>query len=193
MLFEFVSSVTVKVEDVSGAPIKNELVIVQDLNNGEREILRALTDEAGGIQSLDLSPGLYRAIATAPYGTWQTKVCEFLITQKQRNIILQVQPFPSHGAGDVVITGTTWSDLEVLSAEGQPVTGANVLSRDSTASLSSERWYTTNEHGVSRVELVGDPTVLVVRYGDALVTTEVHAKESKIVIRFPIEPAGGAH
>ena len=177
--------VAVKVEDASGAPIKNELVIVQDLNNREREVLRALTDDAGNIQSFDLSPGLYRAIATAPYGLWQTKVSEFVIVQEPRNIILKVEPIPSHGSGDIVAVGTTRAELQVLNADGQPVIGANVLSRDSIASLSSEKWYTTNEHGIADVELLEDPTVLVVCYGDTLITKTVHPRDSKIVVRVP--------
>ncbi|MGH9686625.1 MAG: hypothetical protein ACRD5K_05995 [Candidatus Acidiferrales bacterium] len=57
--------VTVKVEDGSGAPIKSELVIVQDLNNQEHELLRNLTGAQGDVPALDLRPGLYRLIVTA--------------------------------------------------------------------------------------------------------------------------------
>jgi hypothetical protein len=187
MLFGFSSAgpVTIKVEDVSGAPIKNELVIVQDLDHQEREIVRALTGDAGTIQPLELSPGLYRAIATAPYGLWQTKVCEFLVTEKQRDILLRVQPIPTHGAGDIVITGSALIEVQVLNSSSQVITGASVLSRDSAASLSSEKWYKTDETGLAHIKLVGDPTVLVVSYRDALVTKEVHAKDSKVVIRLP--------
>jgi hypothetical protein len=187
MLFGFSSAspVTIKVEDVSGAPIKNELVIVQNVDRQEREIVRALTGETGTIQPLELSPGLYRAIATAPYGLWQTKVCEFLVTEKQHDIILRVQPIPTHGVGDIVITGSALIEVQVLNSNSQIVTGASVLSRDSAASLSSEKWYKTDETGLAHIKLVGDPTVLVVSYRDALVTKEVHAKDSKVVIHLP--------
>lgn len=37
-------TVKIKVEDPSLAAVKDELVIVQDLNNREHEILRALND-----------------------------------------------------------------------------------------------------------------------------------------------------
>ena len=151
MLFGFSSAspVTIKVEDVSGAPIKNELVIVQDLDHQEREVARALTGDTGTIQPLELSPGLYRAIATAPYGLWRTKVCEFLVTEKQRDILLRVQPMPTHGAGDIVTTGSALIEVQVLNSNSQIVSGASVLSRDSGG------WPTLPHHRSERLSFAG--------------------------------------
>ena len=75
-------SVTIKIEDETGDALKDELVIVQDLNNQEHEILRALSDKNGYVPPLELPSGLYRVIATAPYGLWETSVREFLVGQK---------------------------------------------------------------------------------------------------------------
>ena len=61
------SHVDLIVEDSSGVALQNELVIVQDLHNQEHEVLRVLSDKNGRTLALDLQPGLYRAIATAPY------------------------------------------------------------------------------------------------------------------------------
>ena len=74
--------VKIKVEDASGAAVKNDLVIVQDLNNREHEILRALSDQDGNGPTLELPSGMYRVIAAAPYGLWQTSVLEFLVGQQ---------------------------------------------------------------------------------------------------------------
>jgi hypothetical protein len=65
--------VKIRVEDPRGSAVKNDLVIIQDLNNREREILRALSGENGNGPTLELPAGLYRVIATAPYGPWQTR------------------------------------------------------------------------------------------------------------------------
>src|SRR5208337_2561069 len=106
--------VKVKVEDSSGAAVKDELVIVQDLDSREHEILRALTDPDGNAPTLQLPSGLYRVIATAPYGLWLTSVREFLVSQAPTEVILRVQPMPTHGYGDIVTVGTPRVQLKVI-------------------------------------------------------------------------------
>src|SRR6266702_8425352 len=54
-----------RILDQSGAAFPDVLVIVKSLA-GKGEIFRALTDQTGGVAERDLSPGLYRAIATCP-------------------------------------------------------------------------------------------------------------------------------
>ena len=95
-------TVKIKVEDPSGVALRDQLVIVQDLNDREHEILRTLSDEAGHISALQLPAALYRIIATAPYGLWQTSVKEVLIGEQPTEITVKVQPIPTHGYGDVV-------------------------------------------------------------------------------------------
>ena len=58
------------------------LVIVQKLDDQEREIMRRLTGKQARVPTADLSPGLYRVIATAPCGTLQAKIGEFLVGSK---------------------------------------------------------------------------------------------------------------
>jgi len=81
--------VNLVVEDSSGVALKDELVIVQDLRSREHEVLRVLSGGTGKIPTMDLPPGLYRAIATAPYGLWQTEVQEFLVG-KSRCVLLYI-------------------------------------------------------------------------------------------------------
>jgi hypothetical protein len=81
------------------------LVIVQNLDAHEREVMRVLTDREGRVPAADLSSGLYRVIATAPYGTLQAKVDEFLVGSKPRSVVVTVQFLATHGYGDVVTVG----------------------------------------------------------------------------------------
>jgi hypothetical protein len=92
---------------------------------------------------------------------------------------------PTRGAGDAVIVGTARTEVQVLYWDGQPATGAEVLSRDLIATPLSEKWYKTDEKGMAQIELVGDPTVVVVHYGDALASREIRDKNSKIIFRLP--------
>lgn len=175
--------VAIKVEDGAGAPLKEELVIVQDLNDHEREALRVLSDQSGSVPALDLKPGLYRAIATNPYGMWRTEVHEFLLTQSPVKLVLKVEQMGTHGNGDIVTVGVPEAELQVLTQDGQPASGAAVLARDKEATLNLERRYRTDEHGMVRVQLVGSPTVMVVIYQNKLTTKEVLSKPASLVVR----------
>jgi hypothetical protein len=177
--------VAFKTVDASGAPVKDELVIVQDLNGRTHEILRALTDTSGQVESLELARGLYRLIATDPYGLWQTKVSEFLVTGQPTTLVVSLDSIPTHGQGDVVTLASTSIEVEVLDAEGRSAVGAKILSRDETASLASQKWYLTDQDGRANIRLAGDPTVVVVWFGDVLLTREIGSKESRLLIRLP--------
>jgi hypothetical protein len=176
-------TVKIRVEDPSVAVVKDELVIVQDLNNREHEILRALTDRDGNAPALELPSGLYRVIATAPYGLWETSVREFLVGKQSTEVIVRVQPIPSHGYGDIWTIGTPRVQLQVIGPDGQPAKGAHILIRDRDATLSLKRWYTADEKGVAKIELVSEPTVVVVIYGDVLLTSELAQHDLSPVIR----------
>jgi len=180
-----VTAVNLVVKDGSGGPVQDELVILQDLNDHEREIRRALTDKNGEIPVLNLNAGLYRAIATAPYGLWQTRVCEFLVNDVPVRLVLGVEAMPTHGNGDVVTVGTEKMFIRVLDASGHPAVGAAVLARDRDATLNLERWYTTNQSGGATVEVVGDPLVLVVIFGKTLVSREISPKSVQEIIQLP--------
>lgn len=178
-----VTAVNLVVEDGSGGPVQDELVILQDLDDHAREIRRALTDKNGEIPALNLSAGLYRAIATAPYGLWQTRVREFLVNDVPVRMVLGVEAMPTHGKGDVVTVGTEKMLIRVLDSSGHPAVGASVLARDATLYL--ERWYTTNQSGGATVEVVGDPLVLVVIFGKTLVSREIPSKSVQEIIQLP--------
>lgn len=182
--------VRLKIVDATGAAIDQELVIVQDLDNREHEIVRALSNRDGNIEPLQLSPGLYRVIATAPYGLWETQVREFLVRRPGSQVIVRVHPMPTHGNGDIVMTGTTKAFLRVIGPEGQPANGARILTRDQVATSGSERWYKADGRGTATIELVGNPTVVVVIYRDVLLTTELGQDDLSPVIRLqkPLTP-----
>jgi hypothetical protein len=175
--------VKIKVEDASGAVLKDELVIVQDLDNREREVLRALSDQDGNVPPLQLPPGLYRVIATDPYGIWQTSVREFLVGQQSAEVVVRVEAMWTHGYGDIVTVGTAHTLLQVIGPDGQPASGASILVRDRDATLHLERRYKADKKGTATIELVSEPTVVVVLYGDVLLTTELGSHDLKPVIR----------
>jgi len=176
------------VVDASGAGLKNELVIIQDLRDAEHEILRVLSDKEGKIPVLSLQPGLYRAIATAPYGTWQTQVREFLVADKPLRLALEVRPMSTHGYGDIVTVGTKKRQLKVSQADGRPASGAEVHIRDRDATLHLERRYKTNSLGEVEIELVSEPTVVVIVYGNSLTTREISESDAALAIRLPSTP-----
>ena len=157
------------VVDTSGAPLKDELVIVQDLHDRQHEVLRALTDQDGKIPALNLEPGLYRAIATAPYGVWETEIREFLVTAKPLQVKLRASPMSTHGFGDIVpVRKNGRKKLKVLQDDGNPAAGADLYVRDREATLYMERRYKTNSRGEAEIELVSEPTVVTIVSRDSL-------------------------
>jgi len=179
------TKVDLVVHDSAGAPVKDELVIVQDLYNQEHEVLRVLTDAEGKIPILDLRPGLYRAIGTAPYGLWQTQVQEFMVGKTPMKIELSVRPISTHGNGDIATAGTKKKRLKVLKVNGQPVSGAEIYVRDRGATLNLERRYVTNTQGEVDIELTGDPTIVAVVVGEFLTTRETNDNGDELTVRLP--------
>ena len=166
-------SVKIKVEDPTGDGVKDDLIIVQDLDHRENELLRVLSDKNGCVPPLELPSGLYRIIATAPYGLWQTNVREFLVGRRPINVVVRVQPIGTHGHGDIVNIGTSRANLQVIAQDGRPADGARILARDRTASIHTERWYKADRQGKVTIELVDKPTVVVIIYDDFLQITEL--------------------
>jgi hypothetical protein len=182
--------VIIKIEDETSAPIKGELVIIQNLHATEREILRALTDDNGDAPALDLQPGLYRLIVATPYGLWKTEIREFLVVEgRTKQIEVRVFPLPTHGYGDVIPAPGPKIQAQVLTSDGQPASEALVLARDKEDTLYLERHYTTDAKGLATIELVGAPlnapTVIIVVYRDILVTQEVAKGTRSLVIHLP--------
>jgi hypothetical protein len=186
VLCEFASAMPVKfrVRDEGGNPAKGVLVIVQNLESHEAEVLRVLSDEQGDAGSCELQPGLYRMIATTPYGLWQTKIKEFVVGSSAFEMALRLKFMPTHGYGDIVVVGTTWVELKVLRPDGEPASGAALLVRDHMATLHMERWYKTDAEGRTKIEMISDPFVLVILYHDAIMTTELAEGNVPKVIKF---------
>jgi hypothetical protein len=176
-----------RVMDQTGAAFPDVLVIVKSLA-GKGEIFRALTDHAGGVPERELPGGLYRAIATCPYGICETKVSEFLVGDTPVELEVKVDVSPTRG--NVAMVGpSNRLKLEVVDTQGRPAVSAEVLVRDSNAEF--EQWYKTNGEGEADVEPRGTTTTFVVLYNRTL-TTETISSEAiqklrsegkKIVIR----------
>jgi len=177
---------SIKIQDASGAPLKSELVIVQDLNKPGSESLRALSDQNGDVPHLELGHGLFRIIATYPYGGWKTQVSEFLVRDRPITVSLQIQPMGTHGNGDVVLVGSSFANLQVVRSDGQPISGASILVRDEDDTLNLERSYKTDQKGMARIELVADPTVVIIVFGDTLLTQRLPLGTSSRVVRLII-------
>lgn len=184
LLSSSATRVDIVIEDSSGVVLKDELVIIQDLNGKDREVLRVLTDRYGKIPALNLEPGVYRAIATAPYGLWQTEVREFLVTDKPFQLTLNVRPMPTHGYGDIVTVGSKKKQLKILQADGKAAVGAELYVRDREATLYLERRYKTNSRGEATIELVGKPTVVAIVYSNSISTHEV-SEDTPVTLRLP--------
>lgn len=133
---------------------------------------------------MELTAGTYRVIATTPYGLWETAIKEFLVTEQPVNLSLKVQPQPTHGFGDIVPLHRSKADLQVITPDGAPASGAKVLVRDESASLHLERWYKLDRNGRSKIELVASPTVLVIIYNGKLFTTQIAQTDTHAVVRF---------
>jgi hypothetical protein len=176
-----------RVLDQAGAALPDVLVIVKSLA-GKGELFRALTNQTGGVPERDLPAGLYRAIATCPYGICETRICEFLVGDTPVELELKVDLSPSRG--NVTIVGpSNRTRIQILDQQGRPAPAAEVLVRDSNAEY--EQWYKTNGEGETDVEPRGMMTTFVALFNRTL-TTETISSEAiqklrsegkKIVIR----------
>jgi hypothetical protein len=153
-----------RVMDQTGAAFADVLVIVKSLA-GKGEIFRALTDQTGGVPERDLPAGLYRAIATCPYGICETKITEFLVGDTAVQLELKVDVSPTRG--NIARVGpSNRMKVEVLDTQGKPVPSAQVLVRDPNAEY--EQWYKTNGEGEADVEPLGTTITFAVLYKGVL-------------------------
>ena len=184
--------VSVSVADGSRAPIKDVLVILQPLDPSNGEISRSLTDSQGHITPVKVAAGLYRAIASTPYGLWETKITEFLANGPKTDVILFVTPQPTHGYGDIVSIGNPLRRVHVLRSTGEPAANAAVYVRDRNATLHLERRYKTDLSGNAQIELVSNPTVVIaVSEGSLLseeITEETKTDRKPITLQLPPPP-----
>jgi|WetSurMetagenome_2_1015567.scaffolds.fasta_scaffold522715_1 hypothetical protein len=92
--------INIKVVDSAGLSLKDQLVIVQDLENA-KERVRILRDNNGCIPPLELPSGLYRIIVTNPYGAYETVVTEYLVGRLSANIVVRVRATGIRNDSDV--------------------------------------------------------------------------------------------
>jgi len=165
--------VRLRVTDQAGAPFPDVLVIVKSLA-GKGEIFRVLTDPTGSVPERNCPPGLYRVIATCPYGICETSISEFLVGST--SLELEVKVDISRSRGNVAFVGpSNRLNLEVVDVQGKPAVSAEVLVRDSSAEY--EQWYKTNGEGKADVEPRGKMTTFVVVYNRTL-TIETLSSEA---------------
>lgn len=174
------AEVSIAIKSEQGTPLKNALVIVQDLNKGEHELFRVLTNDAGESAPHTLAPGLYRAIATYPYSNWQTSVREFLVHAERLTIDLRMSQALALDDLPVSIGQLT---VHVLDVAGRPAAGARVLIRDADAHRYSERWGTTDAQGTTTLELTDTPSTLIVVYRDQIYAFPANAVETERTLR----------
>ena len=174
------AEVQVVVTSDQGQPLKDALVIVQQLGPPDHELFRELTSTAGSVAIHSLGPGFYRAIATFPYSHWNTSVSEFLVREQPVKVELRMAEGDSLDDIPVSIGRLT---VHLLDANGKPAAGARVLVRDAEAHAYSEHWGTTNAQGTTSLDLTAEPAVLLVVYRDRLYTFAANAFDTERTIQ----------
>jgi hypothetical protein len=168
--FVWASTVQVSIEDGAGGAFPNVLVILKSLEDAH-EVFRVLTDSNGHIPVVALQPGLYRIIATCPYGLCETKLQEVFIGENPLNLVLRLAVV---SAINRVIVGPNSHIVQVLDKDGNPVSNALVIARD--VMLTYEKWYKTDNDGKAKVILIGDPAILVIVSGSNVIERIVDNK-----------------
>jgi 5-hydroxyisourate hydrolase-like protein (transthyretin family) len=162
----FATPVTIHVTGANGAPLPGALVIIQNLpSNTEQELSRELTNEDGEVTLKSVEPGLYRAIATDPYRSWQTEVEEFLVKEQPVTVSLRLE---RQATDDPVVASVGSLTVHVLDAGGNPAAGATVLLRDSAAHPHAEHWGRTDVSGSVTLDVTANSSVLVIVYNGQL-------------------------
>jgi len=183
----FAAPVSVIVNDTSGASCKDILIIIKSLETGKEQV-RALSDAAGHIPRQEMKSGLYRLIATQPYGIWTTNVTEFWVGDKPIEVEVSVSPMSTHGYGDVVFVNPgskadRFAEVRVLAPAGQPAAKARIFIRDARDTLATERYYLTDAEGRVRIDKVGEPTVVIVEYKGIVKTVAIIPEEKAATIK----------
>jgi len=158
----------VKVFDRTKATFSDVLVIIESLD-GKGEVFRTLSDANGSIPKRDLAPGLYRLIATCPYGPCETEVREFIVANDPIRLDITVNLKPTDGDG-------YWEGLHPLrvsvqNSRLQPMDQTIVIVRDSEKNY--EKWYKTGADGTVLVEIPDAPMTFVVLCGGTLTSKTI--------------------
>lgn len=179
------TSVTIQVQ-VAGEPIPDDLVIVESLDT-YKELLRAVTDKSGNAPPVDLKPGLYRAIATAPYGLWETVVREFLVKtgQTETQLVVTTSPKPTQDFWIVKKGEGPSAYVHIVKADGSAAVGARVITRSRDLIPDVGNSYQSDSKGWVTIDLTSKPTVVVIVDGEILVTREITDANSTLVVHLP--------
>ena len=145
----------VNVTDASGAPFKDVLMIVRRFDPF-KELGRHSTDVDGNTPGIGLPVGLSQIIATCPYGPCSTTVREVKGERVPPVYPLSVPLRSTDELGELV--GVRMALISVEPPPGGRYLGhVNLLARDSQAIR--EEGYTTDDTGLAKVRLIGDPPV----------------------------------
>lgn len=172
-----VSPLRVSVKDRTGAPFANVLLIVKSLDGGGERI-RALSDASGEVPETHLSRGLYRIIATCPYGICETKVTEFLVGSDPVELGLTLDVRPT--TGDVVLSDVKLQ-VAVVGPRDEPASKASVLARNSDATI--EKWYVADKKGELLIDALSEPMTLAVSYAGRLEVKGVTSQDIDRLVR----------
>jgi hypothetical protein len=158
------NDVKITLVDKSGAPFPGVLVIVKSLDNNS-ELGRFLSDSRGNIPPINFQTGLFRLIATCPFGICRTRVIEFMGSEAPKDMKLVLDVKGTDENGETI--GSTKQRMVFLDQTGSAIAGGQVLVRDVDAKW--EKWYTTDAHGKIEVELLTqDVTVVMIWKGNLM-------------------------
>lgn len=153
------SATDIRVVSKSGTPMKNVLVIVRSLDTGH-ELGRFLTAENGKTPSVDFDQGLYRVVATCPYGTCETAIKELFAGEAGDTLTVTT---PARAIPHTPLPASARKEaLTIVDPQNRPLRDVQVLVR----SVDGVRgdWYITRANGGTPISLVDDPSVLLVLY-----------------------------
>lgn len=162
---------TICVVDPTGAPLPGVLVIIKSLD-GKGEIGRFLSDFDGQVPPVNLDEGLYRLIATYPYGPWVTTVTEVLGSNVPPKLRLVIPSMATDRLGEQL--GRRQVTIVVQTLSAAPASGARILVRDPEARW--ETWYTADREGHVTIRLPSDPSVMVAVHEGKLYRRELAKK-----------------
>ena len=161
------TSVRIKMLEISGGILPDGLVIVESLDR-RGEFVGSLSDEAGTVPTLNLTPGLYRVIGTCPYGVCAASVSEFLVGDQPIELELKLRIMPH---GDGMVLGLQRITVHIVDKQDQEVPSARVIVRDWEAH--EEEWYETNSSGDANVALPREGLVTIIVIQNRKVTVRV--------------------
>lgn len=162
------ATLRVHVVDPSSAPFPKVLVIIKSLDSG-REIVRELTDANGRIRTIELDAGVYRLVATCPYGLCKTAVREFLAAQLTDEMLVTVQLPATDVFGELL--GAPRLRVVLKRPNGSLASKVRLLVRDLKARR--EKWYVSDENGSVVIELIDDPVVLVAIHDGTIFSRQI--------------------